>query len=287
MTVRVFAPAKINLTLHVTGQRADGYHLLDSLVVFADVGDVVTAVEGKGLTLNVTGPEAGGVPAGENNSILQAARFLGVQDVAFTLEKHLPTAAGIGGGTADAAAALQAVAQLRGVDMPRDVLPLGADVPVCLRGKTTRMSGIGEGLADVDGLPDIWAVLANPRVGVSTPEVFKRLQYKNNAPMPDQIPAFETVRDLAGWLADQRNDLEAAAIEVQPKVAEILEALRRVKGQLLTRMSGSGATCFALFGDEQSADSAALEISAQHPDWWVRNTRLGGKNLSKIFRKDF
>ncbi len=278
MAIRVFAPAKINLTLHVTGRRADGYHLLDSLVVFADVGDVVTAGEGKGLTLVVTGPEAGGVPAGENNSILQAARFLGVQDVAFTLEKHLPTAAGIGGGTADAAAALQAAAQLRGVGLPSDVLPLGADVPVCLRGKTTRMSGIGEGLADVGGLPDISAVLVNPRVGVSTPEVFKRLQCKNNAPMPDQIPASETVRDLAGWLADQRNDLEAVAIEVQPKVAEVLAALRRVKGQLLTRMSGSGATCFAIFGDEQSADSAALKISAQHPDWWVRNTRLGGKN---------
>ena len=279
MAIRVFAPAKVNLTLHVTGQRADGYHLLDSLVVFADVGDVVTAADGKGLTLNVTGPEAGGVPAGESNSIFQAARFSGVGDVAFTLEKHLPTAAGIGGGTADAAAALQAVAQLRGVDMPRDVLPLGADVPVCLRSKATRMSGIGEELADVGGLPDIWAVLANPRVGVSTPEVFKRLQRKDNAPMLDKIPVFESVRDLADWLADQRNDLEAAAIEVQPKVAEVLAALRRVKGQLLTRMSGSGATCFALFGDEQSADSAAQEISAQHPDWWVRNTRLGGKNL--------
>ncbi|WP_457646464.1 4-(cytidine 5'-diphospho)-2-C-methyl-D-erythritol kinase [Profundibacter sp.] len=279
MAIRVFASAKVNLTLHVTGRRADGYHLLDSLVVFADVGDVVTTVDGAGLTLDVTGPEAGDVPSGESNSILQAARFLGVDDVAFSLEKHLPTAAGIGGGTADAAAALRAVAQLRGVDMPADVLPLGADVPVCLRGCSTRMSGIGEELADVDGLPDIWAVLVNPRVGVSTPEVFKRMQRKDNAPMPDQIPAFETVRDLAGWLAEQRNDLEAAAIEVQPEVAKVLVALRRVKGQLLTRMSGSGATCFAIFGDEQSAKGAAQEISTQHPEWWVRNTRLGGKNL--------
>jgi 4-diphosphocytidyl-2-C-methyl-D-erythritol kinase len=279
MAIRFFAPAKVNLTLHVTGQRADGYHLLDSLVVFADVGDVVTAVESKGLTLAVTGTEACGVPAGESNSILQAMRFMGVDDVALTLEKHLPTAAGIGGGTADAAAALQAAAQLRGVDMPRDVLSLGADVPVCLRGKATRMSGIGEELADVDRLPDIWAVLANPRVGVSTPEVFKRLQRKDNTPMPDQIPAFETARDLAGWLADQRNDLEAAAIEVQPKVAGVLAVLQQVEGQLLTRMSGSGATCFALFGDRQSADSAAQEISAHHPDWWVQNARLGGKNL--------
>ncbi|AXX96803.1 4-(cytidine 5'-diphospho)-2-C-methyl-D-erythritol kinase [Profundibacter amoris] len=279
MAIRVFAPAKVNLTLHVTGQRADGYHLLDSLVVFADVGDVVTAVDGAGLTLDVTGPEAGDVPSGESNSILQAARFLGVDDVAFSLEKHLPTAAGIGGGTADASATLQAVAQLRGVDIPADVLPLGADVPVCLRGCATRMSGIGEELADVDGLPDIWAVLVNPRVGVSTPEVFKRLQSKDNRPMPDEIPAFETVRDLAGWLAEQRNDLEAAAIEVQPKVAEVLSVLQQAVGQLLTRMSGSGATCFAIFSDEKSAKGAAQEISTQHPDWWVRNTRLGGKNL--------
>jgi len=279
MTTRVFAPAKVNLTLHVTGQRADGYHLLDSLVAFADVGDVVTAVDGAGLTLDVTGSEAGDVPSGESNSILQAARFLGVDDVAFSLEKHLPTAAGIGGGTADAAAALQAVAQLRKVDVPTDVLPLGADVPVCLRGRAMRMSGIGEELKDVDGLPDIWAVLVNPRVGVSTPEVFKRLQSKDNRPMPDEIPAFETVRDLAGWLAEQRNDLEAAAIEVQPKVAEVLSALRQVEGQLLTRMSGSGATCFAIFGDEKSAKGGVQEISTQHSDWWVRNTRLGGKNL--------
>jgi len=134
-------------------------------------------------------------------------------------------------------------------------------------------------LADVDGLPDIWAVLVNPRVGVSTPEVFKRLQSKDNRPMPDEIPAFETVRDLAGWLAEQRNDLEAAAIEVQPKVAEVLSVLQQAEGQLLTRMSGSGATCFAIFSDEKSAKGAAQEISTQHPDWWVRNTRLGGKNL--------
>lgn len=279
MAIRVFAPAKVNLTLHVTGRRADGYHLLDSLVVFADVGDVVTAVDGTGLTLDVTGPEAGGVPPGQSNSILQAARFMGADDVAFSLEKHLPTAAGIGGGTADAAAALQAVVQLRGVDVPADVLPLGADVPVCLRGCAVRMSGIGGELTDVSGLPDISAVLVNPRVGVSTPEVFKGLQRKDNAPMPDQIPPFETVRDLAGWLAEQRNDLEAAAIEVQPKVAEVLAALQQVEGQLLTRMSGSGATCFAIFGDEQSAKGAAQEISTQHPDWWVRNTRLGGKKL--------
>ncbi len=275
MAIRVFAPAKVNLTLHVTGQRADGYHLLDSLVVFADVGDVVTAAKGNGLTLAVTGPEAGGVPAGERNSILQAARFMGVDDVALTLEKHLPTAAGIGGGTADAAAALRAIAQLRGVDVPADVLPLGADVPVCLRGRAVRMSGIGEELTDVGGFPDVWVILVNPRVGVSTPKVFKRLQRKDNTPMPDQIPAFETARDLAGWLAEHRNDLEAAAIEVQPKVAEVLAVLRQVSGQLLTRMSGSGATCFAIFKGEQSAKSAAQKIAAQHPDWWIRGTRLG------------
>jgi len=277
MAIRVFAPAKVNLTLHVTGQRADGYHLLDSLVMFADVGDMVTAANGKGLTLTVTGPEADGVPVGKSNSILQAARFMGAADVAFTLEKYLPTAAGIGGGTADAAAALRAIAGLRGVDMPSDVLPLGADVPVCLRGRAARMSGIGEELTDIGRLPDVWAVLVNPRVGVSTPEVFKRLTHKDNAPMPDRIPSFGTVQNMVTWLAIQRNDLEAAAIEAQPEVAGILAALQQIDGVLLARMSGSGATCFALFDSEGAAKIAAQRLLQGRPDWWVRATQLKGQ----------
>ena len=273
MTVRVFAPAKINLTLHVTGQRADGYHLLDSLVMFADIGDVVSVSEGTGLKLDITGPEAAGVPM-EGNSVLQAARFIGQSGLEFSLVKNLPTAAGIGGGTADAAAALRAISEFRGVSVPENVLPLGADVPVCLRGRAARMSGIGEVLADVPTLPKVWAVLVNPRVAVSTPAVFAALEKRDNAAMPAVIPAFSTARDMAGWLGGQRNDLETAAIKAQPIVADVLEHLRNVSGQMLVRMSGSGATCFALFESAEMADSAAGKIALARPDWWVKATAL-------------
>lgn len=271
MTVKVFAPAKINLTLHVTGQRHDGYHLLDSLVVFADIGDYVTVANGQGL--DISGPESAGVPVA-NNSILQAARFMGCDDLHFTLEKNLPTAAGIGGGTADAAAALRGIAQMRGLKVPQDVATLGADVPVCMRGRATRMSGIGEVLHDVPDLPQLWAVLVNPRVAVATPAVFAALGSRMNPEMPADIPAFATARDMADWLANQRNDLQPAAIKIQPIVAEVLARLNAVRGQMLVRMSGSGATCFALFDNANATIAAASEITAAQPNWWVKSTAL-------------
>lgn len=273
MTVKVFAPAKINLTLHVTGQRDDGYHLLDSLVVFADIGDQVTVADGTGLNLDITGPEAAGVPVA-GNSIGQAARFMGCDGLAFRLEKNLPTAAGIGGGTADAAAALRGIGQLRDIAVPQDVSPLGADVPVCMRGCATRMSGIGEVLADIPDLPNLWVVLVNPRVAVATPAVFKALERRDNAAMPANIPAFTTACDMAVWLAKQRNDLQEAAIKIQPVVAEVLAQLNAVQNQLLVRMSGSGATCFALFDNAGAAQVAAAEIATTRPDWWVKSTAL-------------
>lgn len=273
MTVSIFAPAKINLTLHVTGQRADGYHLLDSFVVFADVGDQVTVGACPGLTLDVFGPEAAGVPT-ESNSILQAARFMGCDDLTFGLEKNLPTAAGIGGGTADAAAALKVIAQLRGLNVPEDVAVLGADVPVCMRSQATRMSGIGEALASISNLPKVWAVLVNPRVGVATPAVFTALENRTNPAMPEQIPAFATARDMAAWLKGQRNDLQPAAIKIQPVISDVLSALGDTKGQMLTRMSGSGATCFALFDTADAATGAAGDIAKMRPEWWVKSTAL-------------
>lgn len=271
MTVKVFAPAKINLTLHVTGQRHDGYHLLDSLVVFADIGDQLTVSDGCGL--DVSGPEATGVPVA-GNSILQAARFMGCDDLRFSLEKNLPTAAGIGGGTADAAAALRGIAQMRGLKIPPDVTSLGADVPVCLRGRATRMSGIGEVLHDVPDLPRLWAVLVNPRVAVATPAVFAALDSRVNPAMPADIPAFSTARDMADWLAKQRNDLQPAAIKTQPIVTEVLARLNAVRSQMLVRMSGSGATCFALFDNANAATAAASDIAAAQPNWWVKSTAL-------------
>ncbi len=264
----------INLTLHVTGQRDDGYHLLDSLVMFADIGDVVTVSDAAGLTLAVSGPEAESVPAGGDNSVLQATRFIGQDGLALGLVKNLPTAAGIGGGTADAAAALRAVSEFRGITVPDNVLPLGADVPVCLRARATRMSGIGEVLADVPKLPKVWAVLVNPRMAVSTPAVFAALEKRDNAEMPAVIPAFGTACDMADWLGKQRNDLEAAAVKVQPVVADVLAQLKAVRGQMLVRMSGSGATCFALFETAELAKVAADDVAAARPDWWVQSTCL-------------
>ena len=194
--------------------------------------------------------------------------------LAVSLEKKLPTAAGIGGGTADAAATLRAIAQLRGLDTPTNVVALGADVPVCMLGKATRMSGVGDELKPVPVLPEIWAVLVNPRVVVSTPEVFAKLTRKSNEPMAKQIPAFSTVQDLALWLGDQRNDLQKAAIELRPVISSVLGVLRRVEGQLFARMSGSGATCFALFESAEQAKVAAQDIVRNHPEWWVCDTKL-------------
>lgn len=274
MTVRVFAPAKINLTLHVTGQRGDGYHLLDSLVAFADVGDWVSVAQSDGLSLEIIGPEKAGVPDGRNNSILQAARFYEQDGLAISLEKHLPTAAGIGGGTADAAATLRAISGLRDLALPDNVLPLGADVPVCLQGRVTRMSGIGEQLSAVPDLPDVWAVLVNPRLPVCTNAVFKALKYKNNKPMDAQMPKFNSATGLAAWLLEQRNDLQNPAIGLQPVISDVLTILAKSENALLARMSGSGATCFALFSRPDQAIDAAKTIAQNRPDWWVKSCNL-------------
>lgn len=273
MAVRVFAPAKINLTLHVTGQRDDGYHLLDSLVVFAGIGDHVTVADGKGCKLDISGSEAMGVPV-NGNSILQAARFMECDNLAFELEKNLPTAAGIGGGTADAAAALRGIAQMRNLKVPQDVATLGADVPVCMRGRATRMSGIGDVLNEVPDLPGLWAVLVNPRVAVATPTVFAALKCRVNPAMPVDIPEFSTAREMTAWLKKQRNDLEPAAIKAQPVISEVLARLRASQDQLLVRMSGSGATCFALFDNPEAARLAAIDIAKKRSDWWVKSTAL-------------
>ena len=273
----VFAPAKINLTLHVTGRRADGYHLLDSLVVFAACGDRIHARADRQLHLTVTGPAAAGVPADSGNLVIRAAQALGPgRGAALVLEKHLPTASGIGGGSADAAAALRALAQLWKVALPdaAAVLSLGADVPVCLASRAARMTGIGEGLADVPPLPPVWLVLANPGVPVATPAIFAALRQTCNAPMPRHIPAFADAAALAAWLAAMRNDLEPAAAALQPVIGTVTAALTAQPGCLLARMSGSGATCFGLFGNAAAADDAARTLVREKPAWWVRSAPL-------------
>lgn len=269
-----FAPAKINLTLHVTGQRADGYHLLDSLVAFADVGDHLALESDAPLGLTVSGPRAAGVPCDGRNLILKAAAHLGATRGAMHLDKHLPTAAGIGGGSSDAATALRLYAEAQGVGVPDDGAALGADVPVCLLGRATRMEGIGEVLSPVPDLPPLPAVLVNPGVDVPTPAVFKALDHKDNPPMPARIPRFADVTDCAAWLATQRNDLEPPARTQAPVIGETLAALGAEAGCLLARMSGSGATCFGLFASRAEAEAAAARLAAAQPGWWVVPTVL-------------
>ena len=265
MTIEAFAPAKINLTLHVTGQRADGYHLLDSLVVFADIGDTLRATGADTLCLNVTGPHSAGLAADDSNLVLRAARlFNNAQGAALILDKVLPVASGIGGGSADAAATLQVLSRLWGVPLP------GADVPVCLAGRPVRMTGVGEGLYPlVHPLPPAALVLANPGVALSTPAVFAALDRRDHAPMPRDLPRLRDVAELAAFLAMTRNDLEPAATRLAPVIAQVRAALTAQQACLISRMSGSGATCFGLFPDPLAAAAAARALKAAHPGWWV------------------
>ena len=271
-TINDFAPAKINLTLHVLGQRPDGYHVLDSLVVFADLGDRITVTEQGDLSLTVDGPFADGVPTDDSNLVLRAARLLDpVRGAAIQLHKELPSAAGIGGGSSDAAATLRALGEMWGMPLPGNAMTLGADVPMCLDPRAARISGAGEGRMPVEGLPAMPAVLVNPRVGVPTPAVFKGLATKENAPMPDAIPEFAAVEDAAAWLSEQRNDLYTPASQIAPVIADVLTSL---DDALLARMSGSGATCFGLYPTVAAAQEAALRISQSNPDWWAAPVTL-------------
>ena len=276
MTGTELAPAKINLTLHVTGQRADGYHLLDSLVVFAGFGDLLTARRLKGLSLSITGPEAAGLGAGADNLVLRAARLMNARDLALTLQKILPLSSGIGGGSSDAAACLRLVARLEGTTLPalRTALGLGADVPVCLTPRTSRMQGIGEAITPLAALPEFWMVLVNPRVEVPTPHVFRALEQRENAPMPALLPLWRDATELFAFLAEQRNDLQAAACQIAPQIGQVLAALGATPGCALARMSGSGATCFGLYAAQDDAERAAMDLQTAHPDWWVVATGL-------------
>lgn len=281
-TVTVYAPAKINLTLHVTGQRDDGYHLLDSLVVFADVGDRVEVRASDASRLTVDGPEAAEVPADGDNLVLKVARlFDDLPGAAIHLTKELPVASGIGGGSSDAAATVRALSCLSDgqgpvrTDIQDALLALGADIPVCLSPRPARMSGIGEVIEPIALPPLEAAVLVNPRVAVRTADIFRALASKSNPPMPEELPGFTSETELIRWLADQRNDLEAPAVAQEPRIGTALAALREVPDCLLARMSGSGATCFGLYGSEDAAKAAVRRISARWPEWWVRPVSLG------------
>ena len=283
--VRAEARAKVNLYLHVVGRRADGYHRLDSLIAFADIGDTVAVTAADHLTLTVDGPTAALLPADGDNIVEKAARALagraGVPaHAAIRLTKRLPVAAGIGGGSADAAAALTALSRLWAVDLPRAAmmelaLSLGADVPVCLAGRATALSGIGEGLDAAPALPPAWLLLVNPMQPCPTPAVFKARQGPFSAPAPlARAPA--DAADLAGELARRANDLTEPAIALVPAIGEALALIAARPGCLLARMSGSGATCFGLFADEPEARAAEAALKAARPAWWSAAARLMG-----------
>lgn len=278
-SVELFAPAKVNLYLHVTGRReGDGYHLLDSLVVFAGTGDKLRFAPSDRLTLEIEGPGAWLLSANDDNLVLRAARLLAdtlgrPAHAAITLEKHLPVASGIGGGSADAAATLRGLlslweAELDEATLSEIGLKLGADLPVCLAGRPTQMSGIGEILTPAIELPPAWMVLVNPRIALSTPAVFKARtgDFTPAAPLTGPIP---DATALADALDIRHNDLAHPAILLEPTVAAMLAAIATTEGCLLSRMSGSGATCFGLYADEETADNAADALRAAHPGWWI------------------
>ena len=268
MPTEAAAPAKINLTLHVTGQRADGYHLLDSLVVFAELGDRLVMSPAPAMALRVMGRFAGGVPCDGRNLVWRAAQLAGVT-LDMQLDKQLPHGAGIGGGSSDAAAVLRAFG---GRDR---ALELGADVPVCLSAAPQRMQGIGAALTPVRGVPALSLVLVNPGVHVPTPTIFRALSSKQN-PAMGQVGPWHGDTDFLGWLAAQRNDLQAPAVAAAPVITDALAALAGAPGCALARMSGSGATCFGLFPSDAAAAGAAAGIAAANPDWWVEATRSIG-----------
>jgi len=279
--------AKVNLTLRVIGRRTDGYHDLESVVAFADCADRLTLEPGSELSLNTTGPLAQACGETADNLVFKAARLLaervpGLKLGAFTLEKVLPVAAGIGGGSADAAAALRLLARLNGLALDDtrllDVaLKTGADVPVCLGSQACDMTGVGESLLPLN-LPKLPAVMVNPRVPVPTKDVFSALGLRNGELLVGAADVLESpawpdggagITDWVDAISLIPNDLEAPAIGIQPVIADVLDALGSADGALLSRMSGSGATCSAIFADDARAHAAAENIRRDHAAWWV------------------
>lgn len=287
MSKSEFAPAKINLTLEILGRRTDGYHELRSLVAFArDVGDRLTLSPEANQRTKIEGPFAAGI--GDTNLVDDAIRAVCALVPSFsadglTLEKNLPVASGIGGGSADAAAALRllsaAYPEIARLDLPAIARTLGADVPVCLRSRSAVMTGIGEAISDVPLPDDIFAVLANPLVevpGNKTAQVFHLLAAP---PLPadahvENMPIFSSVGDVIRYAALRGNSLEAPSRQLFPEIATVLTELAKLPRSRLAQLSGAGPTCFALFETEHAASTAARMLKARHANWWIVSTRL-------------
>lgn len=281
-TLTVFAPAKINLALHVTGQRPDGYHLMDMLVAFADFGDAIAVSPADGDEFIVEGPFARTIPLDGGNLVLRARDALRsafgaalCPPVSVRLTKNIPPASGMGGGSSDAAATLKgltALWALANADLAGIGVSLGADVPMCLAARPLRGRGIGEILETLPAFAAFDAVLVNPGVEVATPAVFKALAKKDNPPLPDNHP-LQTPQDVAAFVKASRNDLQTPALTLAPEIGGALAALAAT-GSLAHRMTGSGATCFGIFSSQPDAERAAAAIRAEHPGWFVAATKL-------------
>ena len=289
MSASAFAPAKINLYLHVGPPGADGFHPVGSLMVFADVGDEVSISSDSAPSLRLTGPFAAGLGDGDN-LVVRAARRLAEHlgrpgsPPALVLDKRLPVASGLGGGSADAAATLRLLnAGWKAGLTPRDLealaADLGSDVPACVRSRPVTVSGRGDVMGPAPVLPRLPAVLVNPGVACPTGEVYRAYdrvgRFGGSAPVPAPA-ALPDAAAAALWLGDLRNDLEAPAITIAPVIRDVLDRLRAAPETRLARLSGSGATCFALCADPGCADRLAADIRRTHPDWWVRACSLGG-----------
>lgn len=279
--ISYLARAKINLDLLITGRRDDGYHALDSLVVFADYGDVISVRPAQNLNLSITGPFAEGLMAERDNIIFRAARLLQdkfdiQQGAEIKLVKNLPVSSGIGGGSADAAATLHALRQLWNIadntDLSGLALSLGADVPVCMASETTQMRGLGEKLRPVTLKFPLYLLLVNPGATVSTADIF-RTRAKRKAIfslpriLPDEIATFAQLND---FIKCGGNDLEYDACVAMPEIKKVLAEIRKYDDCMAAGMSGSGATCFGIYSSIEAAQRQATSISGDFPDWWVR-----------------
>jgi 4-diphosphocytidyl-2-C-methyl-D-erythritol kinase len=278
----VLAPAKVNLALHVTGRRPDGYHTIESLAVFTRFGDRLHLEPAAADAFSITGPFGPGLPDDGSNLVLRARDALrqacasNLPPISIRLEKNLPVASGVGGGSSDAAAVLKALNQIWACGLGQQELAeiartLGADVPMCLTARPLVATGIGEELEPVSGFPALALVLVNPGVGVSTPDIFQRLEQRDNASLP-ALPSKVDFHSLRNWLETTHNHLEPAAFAVQPVIGQVLKALDKA-GSGFSRMSGSGATCFGLFETGNVAKRAAVALRARHPGWFVAATR--------------
>ena len=272
-----FAPAKINLSLHLVGQKSDGYHLLDSIVSFVNIGDKISIEPGKSGKLKVAGPFAKDLPRSNHNLVLKAARlFNNIKLSRITLEKNIPVTSGIGGGSADAAATVRLFSKFYNKPhLPVEkLISLGSDVPVCMQKGIVRMMGVGEEIINLSPAPKVGILLVNPRQALSTAKVFSAVKEKNNSGLNLQGSGEKSLNSWFDWINSMRNDLTASAIDLIPDIRFILDKLITCDGARVVRMSGSGATCFALFEDFDLLQDAKLKIMKEFPSFWCESGEL-------------